>query len=427
MGSLNDKLRLLGIELGVQNIQKPREKYPYSIEKVLNAKLEQTKIGDVYTVESEYPIDYLHGKTTINIDVPLSVIADWVGNPSVNEIHSQELSFIDVESTGLSGGTGTYAFLIGVGKFEQDRYRIVQYFMNDPTYEPAQLAALEQFLASVKSIVSFNGKAFDIPLLNARYTFHGWKSPFKDMIHIDLLHLARRLWRDRIPSRTLSNLEFEILRSERTEEDIPGWMVPSIYFEYLQDRDPRPLKRIFYHNEIDVLSLSALLNHMAGLLVDPLSRGHHHASDLLAIGRLYEDIGNNDAAVSLYTRGLEHDDITSQRINKEIMFRALYRLSMIYNRSEEFSKAIRVWQKAATNQHIESCIELAKYFEHRTKDYGSAIHWTNQALSMIEKALENDDMPYGVTNLNVKKTHHELLHRLQRVKSKLEGKITESK
>ncbi len=426
MQSLNDKLKLLGIEMGAQNIPRPVDKHPYSIENILNTQSVQTEFGEIYTVESVYPIEYIHGVTTLNIEAPLNVIAEWVGDPQVNEIKTQEFSFIDVESTGLSGGTGTYAFLIGAGRFEKDNYRIVQFFMSNPEYEPAQLAALEQFLAPVKSIVSFNGKAFDIPLLNSRYTFHGWKSPFTEMIHIDLLHLARRLWRDRIPSRTLSNIEFEILKSKRSQEDVPGWMVPSIYFEFLQDRDARPLKRIFYHNEVDVLSLSALLNHMAGVLVDPLKHGNRHGSDLLAIGRLYEDLGDNDAAVNLYTKGLEHEDIISLQIDIGIIIRALYRLSMIYKRNNDYPKAIYIWQKAAEFKHIESFIELAKFYEHHIKDYETAIFWTDMALAVIDQSLDGNEMPYGVTNHNIKIKHDELSHRLQRVTSKHVGTKTES-
>ena len=422
MESLNDKLKLLGIEVGVKNVPRPVEKNPHSVENVLKAQIEHTKFGDIHFLESEYPIDYIHGKSNINIDAPLTVIADWVGNKLLNELSIQELSFIDVESTGLSGGTGTYAFLVGVGRFEHNRYRIVQFFMNNPEHESAQLAALEQFLAPIKSIVSFNGKTFDIPLLNSRYIFHGWKSPFTDMIHIDLLHLARRLWRDRIPSRTLSNLEYEILKSKRSQEDVPGWMVPSIYFEYLQDGDARPLKRIFYHNEIDVLSLSALLNRMASTLVDPLTHSNHYGSDLLAIGRLYEDLGDPDAAVNIYSKGLEHEDIISQQIEVGIIIRALYRLSMIYKRKEDYSKAIPVWEKATDYQHIESCIELAKFYEHQTKDFEAAVYWTNKAISIIELALQDSEMPFGMTNLNIKKRHNELQHRLVRVTLKHQGR-----
>jgi hypothetical protein len=164
---------------------------------------------------------------------------------------------------------------------------------------------------------------------------------------------------------------------------------------------------------------------MAGILVDPLSHSNHYGSDLLAIGRLYEDLGDNDAAVSLYTNGLEHEDIISQQIDIGIIIRALYRLSMIYKRKKDYSKAIPVWEKATTHQHIESCIELAKYYEHHTNEYELAIYWTKKAISVVEVALEGSAMPYGMTALNIKKKQNELHHRLLRTTSKLERKKTD--
>src|SRR4030067_1036414 len=141
--------------------------------------------------------------------------------------------------------------------------------MRDPFEEPAMLLALEEFLAPCKTLVTFNGKSFDAPLLTTRYTLQGWPSPMGRMAHIDLLHLARRLWRDRLPSRTLSNLEVQILGAQRSEEEIPGWMIPQMYFDFLRDGDARPMKRVFYHNEMDVLSMAALLNLVVNLLENP--------------------------------------------------------------------------------------------------------------------------------------------------------------
>jgi uncharacterized protein YprB with RNaseH-like and TPR domain len=210
-----------------------------------------TSQGDTYIVESIFRWN--------NLQTQLALTALWktlsqAGTPGIERLSRSSFAFIDTETTGLSGGTGTYAFLIGAGRFDGDDFHLAQFFLRDPYEEPAQLAALENFLAPCQAVVSFNGKAFDAPLLNARFTMHGWHSPLLDMSHIDLLHLARRLWRNRLPKRALIDLEAQILGAQRTEEDVPGWMVPQLYADYLRDGNPQPLKSVFYHNSMDILS-----------------------------------------------------------------------------------------------------------------------------------------------------------------------------
>src|SRR5690606_29266065 len=131
----------------------------------------------------------------------------------------------DTETTGLMGGTGTYAFLVGIGFRSDEGFRLVQFFMRDPSLERALLAALQQWLNTFDVVVTFNGKTFDLPLLNNRYTMNGLPSPLSRFEHVDVLHLARKLWRDRLPSRALGDLEKEIVRFFRTGEDIPGWVI----------------------------------------------------------------------------------------------------------------------------------------------------------------------------------------------------------
>jgi uncharacterized protein YprB with RNaseH-like and TPR domain len=180
--------------------------------------------------------------------------------------------------------------MVGVGRFDGEVFRLAQFFMRDPIEEPAQLAALEAFLAPCETVVTFNGKAFDVPLLNTRYRINGEDSPLASTAQIDLLHLARRLWRERLPSCSLGSLEEHILEITRTSEDTPGWMIPELYFDYLRSGDARPLKGVFYHNTMDILSMVALLDLMAGTLADPLKMETEHPTDLVAVGRLFESL-----------------------------------------------------------------------------------------------------------------------------------------
>lgn len=419
MPTLSDKLKSLGVKIGTQDLPSPSKVNLHSIEKVLNGHTLDTHQGKTFVVEEHYAWGASHGQGTIKMDAPLSTLARWAGSEIIADLPAQSFAFIDTETTGLSGGSGTYAFLIGVGRFEDDEFHLAQFFMHDPAEEPAQLAALEEFIAPCQAIVSFNGKAFDIPLLNTRFAFQGWKSPFSDLAHIDLLHLARRLWRNRLPSRTLGNLEVAILDASRTEDDVPGWMIPEMFFNYLRDGDARPLRKVFYHNAIDVVSLAALMNHMAALLSAPIENNQEYGVDLLSLARLYEDLQDLDMATGLYLHGLDHPDILEERMPVEIYLDALERLALIYKRRENFPAAIPLWEKATLYNQLSAYLELTKFYEHRSGDYTTACTWCQQAIQILENA---ETVVHGHTHLMPHQRQiwiEDFKHRLDRLNRKM--------
>jgi tetratricopeptide (TPR) repeat protein len=185
------------------------------------------------------------------------------------------------------------------------------------------------------------------------------------------------LWRERLPSRALGYLEEHILGVTRTHEDVPGWVIPSLYFDYLRSGDARPLKSVFYHNVMDMLSLAALLSHAAGLLDDPLSGAVVHGLDLVAMGKLFEDLRHLETAAQLYERGLTHD------LPEDIYWKAVRRLSFTQKRRGNLSAAVALWRKAAHSGQIYAYIELAKFYEHRQRDYNEAAQWTHAALALV--------------------------------------------
>lgn len=337
-----------------------------------------TPLGETFLVEEHYPPDYLHGNASICLSCSFRGMAAYIGESRLKEASPNSFAFLDTETTGLSGGTGTYAFLIGVARFEGDRLHLAQFFMRDPAEEPAQLASLEEFLAPCNTLVTFNGKAFDVPLLNTRFTRNGWRTPLNDFIHVDLLPLARRLWRDRLPSRTLGNLEYRILGHLRSEQDIPGWEIPSIYFRYLRDGDARDLSRVFYHNAVDVVSMAALLNHMGSLLDDPFDVGVEHSVDVIALAKLFESMRDYDSATRLYIDGLNREDLP-----KEALLQAIERLALIYKRAGKYEKAVPLWEQSACYGLINAHEELAKHYEHNERDYAAAREWTVKALTLV--------------------------------------------
>jgi uncharacterized protein YprB with RNaseH-like and TPR domain len=335
----------------------------------------------------------------------------WANEPHLKEIDPHAFAFLDTETTGLSGGTGTLAFLIGIGRFEGDGFHLVQFFLPDPGQEPAQLAAVEDFLAPCQALVTFNGKAFDVPLLNTRFLMHGWQPPYRGYAHVDLLHLSRRLWRNRLPSRTLANLEVQILGTSRSEEDIPGWIIPQMYHEYLLSGDATPLRRVIYHNAMDVVSLAALFTYTADLLADPVQANLEHGTDILALAHLFEDLGVSSTAITLYLKGLEHEDARTQRIPRQVYLDAIQRLAGIHKKMDRQGEAIQLWEVAAQLHHLEAHIQLAKYYEHQKKDYRAALEWTESAVQLVNSPL------YPVFERKIQLP--ELQHRLERLHKKL--------
>jgi len=379
MSSISEKLKALGVNLGKQNIGKSKKSVQNNrpIESVLPGKWLKTPQGDIYVVETRYLQTFHAGSVPLRGFASFDIIAAWAGEPNLAKLDLEQFAFIDTETTGLAGGTGTYTFLIGAGRFEGEHFRLAQFFLSDPAEEAAQLAALEQFLAPCEALVTFNGKSFDMPLLNTRFIMHGWPPPMKDAGHLDLLHLARKLWKARLPRRTLGDLETKILGMERTGQDVPGWMVPELYFDYLHTGDARPLRSVFYHNEIDVVSMAALLNHMTTLLANPLEGEIEHGLDLIAIGKLYAELGELETAAKIYQRGLTYDNV-----HQDAYWKGIEQLSFIHKRRAETEQAVQLWEQAAENKDIYAHIELAKLHEHQHRDYIEAAIWTRSAIKI---------------------------------------------
>jgi hypothetical protein len=377
----------------------------YPIEQVLSGSFRTTASGDVFVVETDYAADYRHGSRSLQISAPLDVVARWARDPRVARLDGAGFVFLDAETTGLAGGTGTYPFLVGVGRYVDRGFRVAQFFMREPIEEAALLDALTESLSPHTALVTFNGKAFDAPLLNTRYVCGGMASPLINLAHVDLLPLARRLWRSRLPSRALGALETHILGAARTQHDVPGWLIPGLYFDYLRTGDARPLHGVFYHNAMDILALAALLNHAANLLADPLNAGIEHGLDLIDLGSLFEDLGEPHTAAQLYRSGLEHD------LPAETREQTMRRLALLQRRRGCVDEAVAVWQLAADAQHVYAHVELAKHCEHKLRDYDQAAHWTQTAIELVTAS--------GLSRHERARWLAELTHRLSRLQRKL--------
>jgi uncharacterized protein YprB with RNaseH-like and TPR domain len=403
--SLSDKLKALGVRVGASGLPKPQAKLRHTLEAVVRGEAVPTPYGETFAVRQSYPPATLRGRVPVELPPSLARLFEW-GRTGLDGACRGPFAFLDTETTGLAGGTGTYAFMVGVARFDERGFDLAQFFMRDPSEEPALLAAVESYLQGCRAMVTFNGKAFDAPLLNARYTMQGLASPLPGMPHLDLLPLARRLWRDRLPSRALGYLETSVLGAARTQDEVPGWMIPELYFDYLRSGDARPLAGVFYHNAMDVLSLGALFNLTGRFLEDPLGESIDENSDRVAIARLYDDLGRTDEAVVIYRNALERG------LSENAFWETVERLSMLFRRIGDWPSAIELWRKAADAGQIYACVELAKYYEHRAVDLQAARTWTETAVQKLDSA--------GLDFYQRRQTAFALQHRLERLQRKIE-------
>lgn len=381
MNELSEKLRALGVRLGARDLPspQPRPRHACPIEQVVSGRFRDTPYGPVFVTEAQWPADHRYGQVALLPEPGLGLrsLAAWAQDERLSGCAPEHLVFLDTETTGLAGGTGTYTFLIGVGAYQEGQFRLAQFFMRDPIEEAAQLALVQEFIQGRQALVTFNGKAFDIPLLHTRFVTNGLPSPFQDLPNLDLLLLARRLWRERLPSRALSALERHILGAERGEQDVPGWMIPALYFDYLRTGDARPLQRVFYHNAMDILALAALLGHQMQLLEQPATVHLEHGLDCVALADLLCEMGRTQEAIRLYTQALDRG------LPDHMRWPVMQRLARLLRRAGKLSAALELWQAAARERQPQACVELAKYYEHQARDYACAARWTQTALELV--------------------------------------------
>jgi len=290
-----------------------------------------------------------------------------------------ELAFIDTETSGLSGGTGTLVFLVGVGWVEPTRVRVRQYFLRDLHEEGALLEQLRQDLAPAQAVVTYNGRAFDLPLLNTRFLLQRLPSPLEKTPHLDLLLMARRLWRPRLHHCALSDLERHILKYRREEVDIPGWMVPGLYRDYLRTGDAATLQGVFYHNLHDILSLIALADIALRAWHDPWSEPALRPEDFVARARWLLADGRYEEAEALLRYALNHISMAEHRRH------AFAFLTTLLKRTDRANEAVPLWKewiREAPEEDLRPYEELAKYFEWQTHDLSTALEWTEKALAI---------------------------------------------
>jgi uncharacterized protein len=284
-----------------------------------------------------------------------------------------ELLFYDTETTGLSGGAGSLAFLIGFARPAEGAIELEQLFLTDFPGEPEFLDAMSVHLEKrPRTLVSYNGKGFDTHLLRSRFALAGREVAFGEQI--DLLHPVRRLWKRRLRECSLTSVSAAVLGMHRAV-DIPGAEVPDAYFAYLRHGDRERLSLVFEHNRQDLLAMVGLLERIEGLVAGAVEPG---LVDETALGAWLLDRGD-ERGTALLQRQLEAGETQAGRL-----------LGQHYKRQRDWDRAVGVWERLANLTDAHAAVELAKYAEHRLRNPGRALQWLDAAGPAVARYRRDD-------------------------------------
>jgi tetratricopeptide (TPR) repeat protein len=350
-------------------------------------------------VERRYAPGYRHGEVAVADALP-PVDGVWPKLPLLAGTPCQgRMLFVDLETTGLAGGAGTYAFLVGCGWFESGAFRVRQFFLASFDAERALLEAVAEAVEAAGTVVTFNGKSFDLPLLDNRFVMHRLEAPFNGMPHVDMVHPARRLWKG--DDGRLSTLEQTQCRHHR-EGDVPGFEIPSRYFRYVRSGDARALEAVMEHNRLDLLSL-ALLTARASQLLEDGPAAARTAKEALGIGRLYERAGLLVEARASFDRAatmMGGDPVTRAE--------ALRAYAVLSRRQRRFHEAADAWRRLLAVAHCpevllrEATTALAVHHEHRLRDPRSARTFALESMRTEYSISRRQALEYRLARLNRK-------------------------
>jgi uncharacterized protein YprB with RNaseH-like and TPR domain len=307
-----------------------------------------------------------------------SLIKLLLGKPIDCEL--SQIGFIDTETTGLSGGTGAYAFLVGIGSWQPAGFLVEQFFMRDFDEEGALLSALEERLGQLQVLITFNGKCFDLPLLASRFVLHRRSWPLNHNTHLDLLHPARRLWKLRLRDCSLGNLEKQVLGVER-ENDIPGHLIPQVYFHYARSGKPAALRAVLQHNRQDIRSLAELTLVVSRILLGLASEDDLATEDLFGAARYLELLGQRQRSLQFA------EEVLVRGAPPSLKVQVLGELAEICRSARNYSRAVTLWREminAAPTFQAEACENLAIHYEHRAKDFTRAVEFVDYAIRLLE-------------------------------------------
>ena len=372
---------------------------------LLGAQARKNRFGEHLVVRKWFsqPEEFAFEGTALNFLAPCA--APEAADP-------REWLFLDTETTGLAGGTGTYAFLVGIAWWDAGGLEVEQFFMRDHGEEHSMLQALAERLKERRVLVTFNGKSFDWPLLETRYRMTRSIAPPAPSAHLDFLHPARNLWRMKLGSVRLTELERSVLGWKR-EGDVASELIPQIYFDFLRGGSPQPLVAVFYHNQMDLRGLAGLAGRILALLAEPETQ-KSDALELFGVSRIYERRGHTHRAQKLYQQSIQSDlpPLAKRQARRS--------LAQIARREGNFAFAADLWRSllGPTREGIEAYEQLAIHYEHRAREPQQAARLAQQALLDLRRAKQNGDIAASAH----RRARARFEHRLNRLAGKMKAK-----
>jgi uncharacterized protein YprB with RNaseH-like and TPR domain len=376
---------------------------------VLGGQVVTNPFGRALIVDRRYESDRFHGTRrvgdcefadgdTLKLLDPALRPADGVGSRTL---------FVDLETTGLSGGAGTVAFLVGCGWFDVGAFQVRQFLLTSYASERALLSAVAECFGATSLLVTYNGKTFDVPVMETRWLFHRMPLPLESVRHFDMLHPARRLWRGREDTSKdaegdggcrLATLE-RVLCDVTRVGDIPGMDIPARYFRFLRSGDARPLEPVLEHNRLDLISLAAVCAH-AVQLVEKGTTWCRDAAEALALGKVYERAGRVEHALECYQTAAG-----DPAAHVDVVLEAIYRLGLRLRRDRRFADAAECWRRLLDVKQgrlgrrstllaplRQFAVEaLAIHHEHRERDYEGAKGLTLRLLDESDDSCQKTE------------------------------------
>jgi hypothetical protein len=349
-------------------------------------------------IDRRYAPGHRHGRSAV-VDSAPDGDTGWpalsILEPSLT---SGRLLFLDLETTGLAGGAGTYAFLVGCGWFERGGFRVRQYLLTGFGAERALLQDVAGLASEAGGVATYNGKTFDLPLMETRFLFHRMRPTLAGMPHVDMLHPARRLWKD--GEVRLTTLERTLLGHVR-EGDVPGFEIPARYFNFVRTGDARPLAGVLEHNRLDILSLALVTARLADLLAQGAASART-GREALGLGRIFDRAGMTDAASQCYdAAAMLGEDV-------ETVGEALRATAVILRRARRYDSAADAWRRILALHPCppllgrEAAEALAVHHEHRARELETARRFALESLSLTTNHSRIDAARHRLARINRK-------------------------
>lgn len=364
-----------------------RKKTIIPIEELVKGEVVSTPEGNTFLTKEHFPSHFRYGEMALSdiLAIPTYPAHLLSRDERLKELDFRRALFLDTETTGLTGGTGTFAFMVGLGFFQGDHFLTHQFFMRDYSEERASLSLLKSIVDSFEFLVTFNGRQYDIPLLETRFILSRMASKIREMPNFDLLYPSRRIWKGAYENCRLVTLESQLLGVERGD-DIPSEWIPYLYFDYIQTGDATKIHQVFYHNQMDILSMVALAGRIHLVYHNPQAARPRKGIEHFALGRLFWEHGQREKAIPCF-------EIALKRCDDDLSWEVMKWLSMAFKKTGQGERARSLWEEMVSWSHKRDAfpyVELAKYHEHRLKDCDQAMAYVNEALELIPSHQEKE-------------------------------------